>query len=86
MPVDMTSRDIRDHCHENILSGEIDIGVNRVERQYEKQILTKSGAIETWKFSVCGKKHPLTNIRRNLLKWHCDETVMPTLKTLILQL
>ena len=70
MPVDMTSRDICDHCCEKILFGEIDIGVNTVERQYEKLILTKSGAIETCKFSVYGKKHPLTNIRRNLLKRH----------------
>ena len=51
-----------------ILSGEIDIGVNIAERQYEKQILTKSNAIETRKFSVYGKKHPLPIIRRNLLK------------------
>ena len=86
MPVDMTSRDICDRCREKILFGETDIGVNTVERQYEKQILSKSGAIETCKFSVYGKKHPLTNIRRNLLKRHCDKTVMPTLKTLILQL
>ncbi len=70
MPVDRPSRDIREDCHEKILSGEIDIGVNIVERQYEKQILTKSGAIETHKFSVFGKKHPLINIRRNLLKKH----------------
>ena len=48
--------------------GEIDTGVNIVERQYEKQILTKSSAIETHKFRVYGRKHPLKNIRRNLLK------------------
>ena len=47
MPVDRLSKNIRDYCHEKILSGEIDIGVNIVERQYEKQILTKSVAIET---------------------------------------
>ena len=61
MPVDRPSKNIRDYCHEKILSGEIDIGVNIVERQYEKQILTKSGAIETHKFSVYGRKHPLPN-------------------------
>ena len=66
MPVDRLSKNIR----EKILSGEIDVGVNIVERQYEKQILTKSGAIETHKFSVYGRKHPLKNIRRNLLKKH----------------
>ena len=70
MPVDRPSRDIREHCREKFLFGEIDMGVNIVERQYEKQILTKSGAIETHKFSVYRKKHPLTNIRRNLLKKH----------------
>ena len=89
MPVDRPSRDICEHCREKILSGEIDIGVNIVERQYEKQILTKSGAIETRKFSFCVKKHPLTNIRRNLLKKHyryMRRNSDPTLKTLILQI
>ena len=33
MPVDRPSRDIHDHCREKILSGEIDIGANIVERQ-----------------------------------------------------
>ena len=70
MPADRPSKNIRDYCHEKILSGKIDIGVNIIERQYEKQFLTKSGTIETSKFSVYGRKHPLTNIRRNLLKKH----------------
>ena len=70
MPVDRPPKNIPNYCHEKILSGEIDIGVNIVERLYEKQILTKSGAIETHKFSVYGRKHPLKNICGNLLKKH----------------
>ena len=57
MPVDSHECFWTAYGHENILSGEIDIGV-------------LSGTIETSKFSVYGRKHPLANIRRNLLKKH----------------
>ena len=69
-PVDDSVKKVHCQLSSEVLSGEIDIGVSIVERQYAKQILNKNGHVETLKFSVYGRKHPLINIRTKLLKKH----------------
>ena len=73
-PVDNSVKKIDCQLSKEVLSGEIAIGVSIVERQYVKQILNKNGLVETLKFSVHGRKHPLINICMKLLKKHLRYT------------
>ena len=70
-PVDMSALKVKEKLMKQVLSGDIDIGVGVVERQYQKFSITETGEVITKTFSVEGRKHPLLNIRKKLFtKYH----------------
>ena len=66
-PTEPSAKKVKLGLQEMVESGEIDIGENIVEREYQKTIYDKSTAqVVTKKFSVFGRKHSLFKIRSKL--------------------
>ena len=53
---------------EKVLSGEVEIGVNVVQREYQNIKMNTSG--EVVRFNVHGRKHLLSQLREKLFKKH----------------
>ena len=71
VPVELRALKVREKLHEQIISGEIDIGESIFERQYQKLSISKTGDVVTNTFTVEGRKHPLRSIRKKLfIKYH----------------
>ena len=66
-PTEPSAKKVKLGLQEMVKAGEIDIGENIVEREYQKTIYDKSsGQVVTKYFSVFGRKHPLDTIRKKL--------------------
>ena len=68
IPADMSAKKVKLCLDEKVQSGEIEIGVNIVQREYQKLTLNKFGDVVTQTFSVHGRKHPLSKLREKLFK------------------
>ena len=70
-PLDMSSAKVHKIMKQQVQSGEIEIGVGIVQREYKKLTISKNGELVTKTFTVEGRKHPLINIRKKLFtKYH----------------
>ena len=56
--------------NDRVESGEIDLGEEIVERSFSKFVTDKSGDVKTKTFSVFGRKHPLSVLRKKLFLKH----------------
>ena len=68
VPADVSSKKVKLSLEEKVRSGEIDIGVNIVEKEYKKLIINELSEVVTHTFSVHGRKHPLKKLRVKLFK------------------
>ena len=59
-------KQVRKKLHQQILSGEIDIGKGIVEKEYQKAAISKTGEVTIKTFKVEGRKHPLPSIRKKV--------------------
>ena len=65
---DIPSSHVRGEMEKMVASGDIDIGVNVVEKLIKKNVLTKSGEVVERITMVSGRKHPLDKLRVKLFK------------------
>ena len=70
VPTDMPAKKVKQLLNEKIRSGDIDIGVSIVQREYQKLSVEKSGGVTTKTFTVDGRKHPLSKLRQKLFNKH----------------
>ena len=70
-PADVSSKKVKLSLEEKVRSGEIDIGVNIVEKEYKKLIINDLSEVVTHTFSVHGRKHPLRKLRAKLFEKYC---------------
>ncbi|XP_078384061.1 uncharacterized protein LOC144666512 [Oculina patagonica] len=70
VPVQQTNSEIRETLMSKIESGEYILGEMIVPQTFKKVTLTKEGKIKTETFTVTGRKIPLLDIRKNMLKEH----------------
>ena len=68
VPSDKCSKWVKRSLEKRVEAGEIEIGVNIVEREYQKFVANKSGDVVIETFTVHGRKHPLSNLRVKLFK------------------
>ena len=70
IPVPRTNKAVQDTILEKIKSGEYNLGKIITPREYRKMIITPDGEVKEEKFYVSGRKIPLFDIRKQLLKNH----------------
>ena len=68
IPSDMPAKKVKHCLDEKVKSGEIEIGVSIVQREYQKLALNKNGDVVTQTITVHGRKHPLSKLRKKLFK------------------
>ncbi|KAK3735229.1 hypothetical protein QZH41_008432 [Actinostola sp. cb2023] len=70
VPTEVSPQKLKEQLKEKIKSGEYTVGEMIVPQKYEKLILTKDLKIEKIEFETEGRKTPLMDIRKNMLKKH----------------